>query len=159
MSPGEALPLRDIHLPPEPPWWPPAPGWWLLAALLLILLLVAGRWLAARWRLRRARRRLLAACAELERRHPPREQPLAWLAGASELLRRAVRQHAPEALPLQGEAWVRFLDGGRADAPYSTGAGRLLLDGPYLRQLEADAIDGLPALLRERLDTLPEARR
>jgi HAMP domain-containing protein len=159
MSPGQALPLRDIHLPPPPGWWPPAPGWWLLAALALVLLWLATRWLLRRWRLRRARRRLLAASRALALAHPPERDPLGWLAGASELLRRAVREHAPQALPLQGEAWLRFLDGDLPGAPFSAGPGRLLLDGPYRPALDAGAVAPLPALLRARLLQLPEPAR
>jgi hypothetical protein len=159
MNPTEALPLRDIHLPAEPAWWPPAPGWWLLAVLLLVLLALAARWMHRRWRVRRARHRLLAACAALGRSHPPDRDPVGWLAGASELLRRATRLHAPEALTLQGEDWLGFLDGDLPGAPFSQGPGRLLLDGPYRRDLDPAAVAALPGLLRARLLLLPGDRR
>jgi hypothetical protein len=159
MNPAGALPLRDIHLPPEPSWWPPAPGWWLLAVVLLVLLALAARWMLRRWQLWRARQRLLLECAALTRLHPPDSDPVGWIAGASELLRRATRQHAPEALTLQGEDWLRFLDHDLPGAPFSQGPGRLLLEGPYQRTLDPDAVAALPRLLRERLLELPEARR
>jgi hypothetical protein len=157
MTPGAALELRDIHLPAAPGWWPPAPGWWLLALLLLVLGALGLRYIR-RWLLRRAQRRSLRlALAALRRDHC--DDGAAMLAGASELLRRASRQHAPDALPLQGEAWLRFLDGGREDAPFSAGAGRLLLDGPYRPAVDPAAAEAVLGLVERRLLELPGGRR
>lgn len=44
----DALPLRDIHLPPEPAIWPLAPGWWWVMAIIILAALISlalYRWL------------------------------------------------------------------------------------------------------------------
>src|SRR5690606_10977785 len=101
MTPDQAamaLPLRDIHLPPEPAFWPPAPGWWLLAAVLLGAGLVLGRHLL-RWRARRRWRRAIEA--ELDAIAADRERDLAARATAlSALLRRVARLIDPAAVAL-----------------------------------------------------------
>lgn len=154
MSPAEALPLRDIHLPGEPAWWPPAPGWWLLTALLLLALWWYGRRALRAIRRHRERARLVAALREIERIHA--DAPVAQLAATSELLRRACRRHAPAALSLQGDAWLAFLDGDRRDAPFTRGPGRLLLDGPYRRTLAPAEVQAAMRLIEVRLLALPD---
>jgi hypothetical protein len=144
--------LRDIHLPPAPSWWPPAPGWWLLAALVAI----AALWLLRRWR----RRVALGRRREVLRRewqravtaHPPEREPAELVAALSLLLRRSARLHAPQALRLQGEPWLAFLDGDDAAQPFRRGPGRLLLDGPYRPLVAQDEARALAELVRERLE-------
>lgn len=147
------LVLRDIHQPPAPSWWPPAPGWWLLAFALLLLL---GVWLW--WRGRRARRR-----QEIERLFDlavaAATTPAGQVAAMSELLRRAARRHDASADRLHGEAWLQFLDGPPARArrkrsgdaaDFAQGAGRLLLDGGYRRDVDAGQVEALRLLARRR---------
>ena len=108
--------LRDIHLPPAPPWWPPAPGWWLLAAAVL-----AGR--------DRRRRSCDAGDASSAlpsprcstRRSMPPPTPTAQVAAMSELLRRAARRRDAQADRLQGDAWLRFLDGATSSRVFAHG--------------------------------------
>lgn len=145
------LPLRDVHLPPSPPWWPPAPGWWWLAAAILAVLVAWAGWRA--WRQRRRRR--WARWFDDESGQGTRPQQLAAM---SALLRRASRRHQPGAERLQGEAWLRFLDGADGDA-FSRGAGRLLLDGGFRPALEPQAFDAARALARARFIELMEAGR
>lgn len=140
------LPLRDIHLPPEPSWWPPAPGWWLLAALAIALLAFAT-WKLVRVLHARARRRALAA--EFERAAAIAD-PLARIAAVSELLRRAARQRDPVAATLAGEAWLGFLDGSDAARTFTTGAGRTLLDAPWRATIDAASADAAVAAARPR---------
>ena len=149
---GTSLPLRDVHLPAAPGWWPPAPGWWLLlAAMLLVLLVVVAV------RVRRQRRRTrweslfdasLAAAAG----------PAARIGMASELLRRAARHRDPQAALLQGEAWLRFLDGGQGH-DFSEGDGRVLLDGGFRREVDDAPAARACALARSRFIGLMERRR
>lgn len=153
------LVLRDIHQPPAPPWWPPAPGWWLVAA---VVLLVVGllAWLAAR---RRKQRAIIAAVFDdaLRTASTPAEE----VAVMSELLRRAARRTDPHADRLQGDAWLAFLDappaptrGSKTDAQavpdgggvFTDGPGRLLLDGPYRRDVDQRQVDELRPLARAR---------
>lgn len=152
MAPG-ALVLRDIHQPPAPGWWPPAPGWWLLAALLLAAL-AFGIWVAKR---RVRRRRAIAALFD-DTVARAASAP-ARVAAVSELLRRAARRRDPGADRLQDEAWLRFLDGGPGSAPFSTGAGRLLLDGGFRRQIDEAQLAALLPLARRRYLQLMAVRR
>ena len=153
----QELPLRDIHQPPAPPWWPPAPGWWWLAATLLVLLAFAAWW----WL--RARRRRAAIVRLFDARVRAAVTPVERVAAMSELLRRASRRRDLAADRLQGDAWLAFLDGdttpANATRPFSDGAGRVLLDGGFRREIdEAEAAALLP-LARRRYLELMAARR
>ncbi|MBX9401846.1 DUF4381 domain-containing protein [Lysobacter sp. BMK333-48F3] len=138
------LPLRDVHLPPAPSWWPPAPGWWLLAAALLAV--VAAVWF---WRRRRARRHA-AIERVFDQALAAAETPSAQVAAISELLRRAGRRRDPQADRLQGEAWLEFLDRGSKRRDFADGAGRMLLDGAYRREVEPARVAALHDLARRR---------
>jgi hypothetical protein len=101
------LPLRDIHLPPDPSWWPPAPGWWVLLVV-VCLALIAGYVLLRRMRRARIwRARVLAEIRQLADRHP--RDDAAYAAALHQLLRRAARRYAADAHHLQGEPWRRVL--------------------------------------------------
>ncbi|HZX78624.1 DUF4381 family protein [Lysobacter sp.] len=148
---ADGLVLRDIHVSPAPPWWPPAPGWWVVAGVLLLLVALVWWWRA---RVRRRRARI----AELfDRSVADAQSPAEQVAAMSELLRRAGRQRDPDADRLEGEAWLAFLDaaparrGRRAEsAPFSQGAGRLLLDGGYRREVDPAEVEALRRLARQR---------
>src|SRR3546814_17152591 len=104
----EALPLKDIHLPPAPGIWPLAPGWWLALAVLVFALIAIGRWWWARHQ-RRVRHRqleqLFARCTDAAM------SPTARLAQLSQLLRRAARVALGDAAgQLHGEHWLQWLD-------------------------------------------------
>jgi hypothetical protein len=151
----QALPLRDIHQPPAPPWWPPAPGWWWLAATLLVLLAFAAWW----WL--RARRRRAAIVRLFDERVRAAATPVERVAAMSELLRRASRRSDPAADRLQGDAWLAFLDGDSkaAPGPFSDGAGRVLLDGGFRREIdEAEAAALLPLARRRYLELMAVRR-
>ncbi len=144
----DTLPLRDIHLPPEPGWWPPAPGWWLIAAVLL------GAGVAAyAWRRRRRayapHRDVLARLAALER---AQLAPVDALAELSVLLRRLALTLYPRrrVAGLTGRAWLEFLGDTGGGGAFAADAGRWLLDGPYRR-------DARPA--RAELEALFDAAR
>ena len=113
---GQALPLRDIHLPPAPGWWPPAPGWWLLIGLLVVLIpLCLFLWRRAR-RLG-YRRQALRQLTSLERTEQLADRAL--LAELSILLRRSALCAFPDqnCAGLSDEAWLRFLDRSLPDRP------------------------------------------
>lgn len=154
------LPLQDIHLPPPPGVWPPAPGWWLLALVLAASVGFAALQWRRYWRrrrLRRARERLFDATLQAA------TEPAARLAALSQLLRRAARSGAmPASATLAGDDWLRFLDGDDAAYPFSGGAGRLLLEGPFRAPAThtddaSIALAALEALARQRYLQLLEA--
>jgi len=137
--------LRDIHLPPTPGWWPPAPGWWVLAISLLIAIALIVR---HAFRLRRRRRRITSSRKEYDRALDAARDAPAKLAAASLLLRRAAKARDPHAASLEGEAWLRFLDGDDPAQPFSAGAGKLLRDGGFRREVAGDIA---PTLMLARL--------
>lgn len=149
-----ALALRDIHLPGAPSIWPPAPGWWVLAAVLLALIAAFTLWLLRRRGVQRERRQLLAAVAELEAGLASERSP-AQLARIGELLRRLALTHHPrrEVASLSGGAWLHVLDETGGGGAFANGAGRILADGPYRRQLPPDLdVAALAALVRAWVD-------
>lgn len=152
MSAATSLPLRDVHLPPPPSWWPLAPGWWLLLAATTIVL---GLWWW--WQARRRRRQQRWLCL-FDQAVAHAATPADEVAAIAALLRRAARSRQPGAELLQGQAWLEFLDapGSRA---FSDGDGRLLLDGGYRPQVDAEAVQRLRVLARARFPGLVAGRR
>lgn len=146
------LPLRDVHLPDAPSWWPLAPGWWLVIAVvgLGVLLVLAWQWIRRRRRLRWLA--LFDAGIAAAALGPPR------LAAASELLRRAARRADASAAQLQGQDWLRFLDG-KAGSDFSAGGGRILLEGGFRPQVDAGEVERACALARMRFLALMEGKR
>ena len=124
---AQELVLRDVHVPAAPSLWPPAPGWWLVtAAVLAVIALI--------WFLRARQQRKLAAREHLFDAACGNLPASAQIAAMSELLRRAARQVDKHADRLQGEAWLQFLDGKNGN-DFSKGAGRLLLEGGFRRDV------------------------
>ena len=148
---AQELILRDVHVPPAPSLWPPAPGWWLLAIAVLLLLVTV--WAVARWwkRRRQAWQKLFdEACAHAT--------PAARIAAISGLLRRASRRIDKQADRLQGEAWLRFLDGAKSN-DFSAGPGRLLLEGGYRKEVEASAWEAARDVAHKRFLELMAGRK
>lgn len=145
MNPAPELLLRDIHEPAAPAWWPPAPGWWIVAGIVLAII-VAFAWRAWRRRtLRLGAGRLFDATLAA---HPPASPQR--VAAMSELLRRAARRIDPAADRLQGDDWLRFLDGDRPQASFGIGPGRILLDGGFRRVLDDIDMAALERMVRDR---------
>ncbi|MEO8743340.1 MAG: DUF4381 family protein [Lysobacteraceae bacterium] len=144
--------LRDIHLPPPPGWWPPAPGWWALAVVLLIVV----SWTVRRMlRLRSRRRRIRNALHAYDVALANAGGASARIAAASEALRRAAKWREPSAALLEGDAWLRFLDGDDPAKPFSNGDGKLLRDGGFRRSVDEDVAPTL-TLARARFVQLLE---
>ncbi len=126
--------LRDIHLPEPISWWPPAPGWWLLAATLILLLFLL--WFGYRYYQRAAIKR--AALNELSQiASHYQEQPQQLLQQLSQLLRRVALATQPRSsvAGLSEEAWLAFLDQFTDQQQFTQGVGRVLLHGPYQREI------------------------
>lgn len=152
MSAPTSLPLRDVQLPPSPAWWPPAPGWWLVLGAVLLVAALLWAWQARRRRRRQGWIRLFdEAIAQAA-------TPVEEVAAIAALLRRAARVRQPGAELLQGPAWLEFLDEPSSRA-FSDGDGRLLLDGGYRPQVDAEAVQRLRVLARARFLGLVSGRR
>ena len=67
------------------------------------------------------------------------------------------RRRRPGSELLQGEEWLRFLDGPDGVA-FSAGAGHLLLDGGFRPQLDPAAFAAARELARARFLALMEGR-
>jgi hypothetical protein len=151
-SPAQTgLQLRDIHLPGPPDFWPPAPGWWLLTAVVLALAAWGGMLAWRQIKIRRQRSRILALLEQMERSSPAAATP-EFLAQLSGLTRRLALMRFPrqEIASLTGQDWLRFLDGTGGEGQFSQGPGRVLAQGPYMRELPDD-IDcrALTSLIRQ----------
>jgi hypothetical protein len=135
------LQLRDIHLPAPPEFWPPAPGWWVLAAIALGLATWAGILLWRQIRIRRQRRRILALLERMEQSSKGAATP-EFLAQLSRLMRRLALMRFPrhEIASLTGIRWLQFLDSSGGNGQFSQGPGKVLAQGPYMRELP-DEVD------------------
>lgn len=148
---ADELLLRDVHVPDAPSLWPLAPGWWLVLAVLgVVIAVVVG--------LRLYRRHRLARWRALFDGSATTSEPATRVAAISELLRRAARRVEPQADRLQGEAWLGFLDG-ETRKDFTAGAGRILLDGGYRRNVDAEALGRLETVACERFLELMAGRR
>lgn len=131
MSP-EALPLRDIHLPPPVGWWPLAPGWWIVVGLCALALGIAV-WVLV-WRQRTRLRRLgLHRLREIVAVSPESTSQAPFAAALSVLCRQlALACGGENAAALTGTAWCTHLD---ALVPGSTfftgGVGGKIFEAAY----------------------------
>ena len=138
------LVLRDVHAAEAAPWWPLAPGWWIVLACIAVLAIV-GLALVQR---RRARHRAIVRL--FDDTIARAETPAAQVAAMSELLRRAARRKAPDAVAFQGDRWRAYLDAGARTALFDGDAGTLLLDGAFRRDVDPAAVADLHRRARRR---------
>lgn len=137
MNPLDAL--KDIHAAPDPGIWPLAPGWWALLALLVLAGLL-GVYLWRRYRRYCRQREVLHEFEAVYLRYQSNPDAGRLAAGLHRLVRRLMlASGAHQQLGLTGEAFLRFLDAGVDDAPFSNGVGRALVDAPYRPQADIDA--------------------
>jgi hypothetical protein len=156
------LPLRDIHLPEPVSWWPPAAGWWIVLALVMLVIGLCA------WLYRRRRRQRWSAVylarAELRalrERYLYDEDIRQFAAELSALLRRVSISLYPraETASLTGEDWLRHLDQPLPDKPFSTGAGRILIELPYRRNVDAAETEPLLELCESWIDAIERRMR
>jgi hypothetical protein len=154
----QQIPLRDLHLPELIGWWPLAPGWWFLIVLVVAglgyLLYQAFR----KWRRNAARRLALRELSRIQHDYQYGVDEISLAIELSELLRRTMLAYAPrnEVAGLTGEGWLRWLDQGLDDRPFSLGPGQNVESLPY-RSPDAieDDVDvaGLIRAVKQRLRT------
>ena len=157
MTDPTQLRLRDIHLPEPVSWWPLAIGWWIVMALLLLIIGLSV-WLY----LRRRRRRLSAGylarveLSKLRERYLQHEDVRLLASDISILLRRLSISAYPreESASLTGERWLQHLDRPLPENPFTSGAGRILIEAPYRRNVRIDEIDPLFKLCEDWIDAV-----
>jgi hypothetical protein len=152
MNPDPLAELRDIHLPVAVSWWPPAVGWWLLLLLIVLLVVVVIWWKHRRGVMKNkqaiySRREIIdAALLELsllEKAMKAGANVITVAAGLSRLLRRAAIRLSMDQSDFQvagitGEAWLRWLDQQWHKDAFCKGAGRQMIQTPYLSQSEIE---------------------
>jgi hypothetical protein len=152
------IPLRDLHLPEITGWWPLAPGWWFLIALLVAGLGYLLYQSYANWRRNAARRIALRELARIQHEYKDGVDEISLAIELSELLRRTMLAYAPrnEVAGLTGGSWLRWLDQGLDDRPFSEGSGQNVESLPYRSRdaIEDDVdVEGLIKAVKTRLQT------
>jgi hypothetical protein len=156
--PGEALPLRDIHLPEPVSWWPPAPGWWLL--LILGAIIIASIVLIRQTRKRRLlKRTALNELDVIRRQYHDDHDRVRLVKALSALMRRASISfyQRVNTASLTGTAWLQHLDSTAQRRGFEKGAGKILATAPYLpadSQIDVD-FDDLLSLCEDWLSIQP----
>lgn len=161
MTDPRQLALRDIHLPQPVSWWPPAIGWWIVLGLSLLVIGISV-WLYLRRRHRRLSAGYLAKVelAAVHNRFQQHEDFRLLAREISILLRRLSISAYPreESASLTGERWLQHLDRPLPDKPFTTGAGRILIEAPYRRDVRRDEIEPLFELCETWIDAVAKGR-
>ena len=134
MQPGDPLAeLRDIHLPPPLDLTTLAPGWWVLIGLSLALILISIWLIYRRFRKKAYLRQAVRELEKVEQSFHADGRSDIYLMKMNEILKRVALASYPRihVAPLAGEAWVSFLANTGKEPEFTTGAGELLIDGPY----------------------------
>jgi hypothetical protein len=152
------IPLRDLHLPEMIGWWPLAPGWWFLIVLAAAGLGYLLYQSFMKWRRNAARRVALRELARIQSEFKDGVDEISLAIELSELLRRTMLAYAPrdEVAGLTGANWLRWLDHGLEDKPFSEGSGHNVESLPYRRPdaIEDDVdVAGLIKAVKKRLQT------
>ena len=143
MTPALPLP-KDVHLPTAPALWPLAPGWWVLIGLLVLVVTLLALW----WRQRTRRRsRVLRIFDDAV---AAAETPTEQIAAMSNVLRRAARRQRADADVLDGADWLALLDEGMPQSVFTSGAGALLREGGFRRDVAAAEVEALRQVARDR---------
>lgn len=151
------IPLRDVHFPEAISWWPLAFGWWILVCLLIIFIVTGWLWYQRRQQKKYSA--LTLAKEELflvQKNYVEHNDPKRLIIDLSVLIRRLSISIFPrvEAAGLTGEKWLDFLDDAMANNPFSTGAGRILMDGPYRPNVMPEEIEPLVKICDEWIDAV-----
>ncbi len=125
--------LRDIHLPEGVSAFPLAYGWWVI---LLTVIVVFVLWKF--YKIIRQKSKKLYALRLLASINEP--NVITSAAAMSELLRRICVYKYPQAVVLQGQEWINFLNSHSKKTQVSGKIAELLLNAPYM-PLETAAYD------------------
>jgi len=116
--------LRDIHLPEGVSFWPPAYGWYVII-IAIVLAFVIRRY----YRLWRLKSRKLYAVRLLE--NLDGSNIVTAATQISEILRRVCVYRYPQAVALNGTAWLEFIKA-HGSQKISPETAELLQNAPYL---------------------------
>lgn len=150
MNNFEQIPLRDIHLPDPVSWWPPAIGWWLLLVVIIFgafFIWWAAKRLAARRQQRSLRRWVQQELDRIELEYKATTNKSTLLQDLSVLVRRVVMSSFPRqgVAGLCGESWATWLREADLGESLNEQSVQLLVEGPYKKDAEADAMSLLSA--------------
>lgn len=147
------LPLRDIHLTPSIFWWPLAMGWW-LSFILIVVCIFLSFFIFRKWKKSSLKKEAVLALNLIEQQFQ-QNKDIAWcVREISSFLRRCTISKQALAASLTGPAWLHFLDEQTSSKDFSEGAGRILLNGPYQRYVDAREVSSLFQLCRNYIKTL-----
>ena len=141
MPPEILQKMRDIHYPGDPSWFPPAPGWWIVALACSLTLVWLYRWVKQRRRQRApyqvAKHLLQRARAELDNGELDART---YLDRCNDILKRLLVHVRNEsaASPASGEHWLELLDQLHGGEEFRNGAGAVLGDQRFRRELHSD---------------------
>lgn len=122
--------LRDIHLPDGVSVWPLAYGWWTVLASCL------AAWVLYRlFKIARLKSKKLFALRLLDSINC--NNSLRSAAAMSEILRRICVDKYPEAVVLQGQKWIDFINA-HSTVKLNGKTADLLLNAPYMPEDKAD---------------------
>ena len=157
MTDPAQLPLRDIHLPAPVSWWPLPIGWWIVLGLLTMSIALSV------WAYRRYNGRKLSAVylakiqlRQINERYRQHRDIGLLTRDISMLLRRLSISIYPRTVTasLTGEDWLRHLDQPLPDQPFMTGAGRILIEAPYRREVPIEDIEPLMRLCESWIEVV-----
>ena len=146
--------LKDIHLPPAVSFWPPAPGWWILSVLFISFIIIGGLLIYKRYKKRKPITEALRILKNLQILHENSQDEVKSLRYLSNLLRRtALTFYKHDAVAsLHGPSWLEFLDKTGNTQEFSKGAGKVLGNEAFQKNLNTD-MDILFSLVKKWINT------
>ena len=149
--------LRDVHLPPAVSWWPPAPGWWVILFIILALLALLFWYILQTRKKRQVSRQANVALDQIEYRFLSSENTEEAFRELSILTRKVVLTLCDDSrvAGLRGKNWVSFLNHIATSQLKNL---EMLIDYPYLKQVEADPLL-LVDDLRQWMKKLPKRKK
>lgn len=150
------LPLRDIHLPQAVSWWPPALGWWLIFAAAVFLVALSCLAFLRRFYLKPAlKSEASKALDQIVKAFDENLDAASCLSQLSQFLRRVMVNKMNEKIGgVTGEAWLKLLDQMMGGDEFSQGVGKVLLKGPYTKDVSVKEAEDLIHLCRRWVKAL-----
>lgn len=148
--------LRDIHEPEAIAFWPPAIGWWLLPIIIITLVIAFYWW----WKHAKTPDYKKLALQELKNVVTDFniQKNKQKAAGEIALLIRKVmvaKFGNQKIAGMIGDEWLSYLDEISKTNSFTSGAGKIIVSVPYVKQIEPDlSVDELISATRKLLSRL-----